>query len=258
MGEPDERPGRERLDVALVRRGLSETRERARALIMAGEVRVDGRPARKAGEPVTDGMEISVREPLRYVSRGGLKLEAALDVLGVVPAGWSILDVGISTGGFTDCLLQRGAARVTGVDVGRGQLAWRLRTDPRVTLMEGVNFRSFDPGLLPAPVDLAVIDVSFISLSLILPTAFHCVAPGGLCMPMVKPQFEAGPGEVGKGGVVRDPEVRARAVSGVRELAVRIGFEALGEAPAGVPGPRGNQEFFLLLRRPPAGGEGRS
>ncbi|MFH1533018.1 MAG: TlyA family RNA methyltransferase [Pseudomonadota bacterium] len=244
----EDRPARERLDLALVRRGLVDSRQKAQALIMAGNVLVGDVPATKSGQQVADGVPIRLKERLRYVSRGGLKLEAVLDVFGVNPAGCSVLDVGISTGGFSDCLLQRGAARVTGVDVGRGQLAWSLRTDPRVTLLESMNFRSFDPGILDPPADLVVIDVSFISLALILPVAALCMVPGGICLPMVKPQFELGPGEVGKGGVVRDTAARERAVEKVRCLAAGLGFECLGVAPAGVPGPKGNQEVFLHLR----------
>lgn len=232
----------------MVRRGLVETRQKARALIMAGQVLVNDAPATKAGQPVAEDAPIRLKAQLKYVSRGGLKLEAALDAFGVDPTGHAVLDVGISTGGFSDCLLQRGAARILGVDVGRGQTAWSLRTDPRVTLLEGTNFRFFDPEPLDAPADLVVVDVSFISLSLILPVVVRCMIPGGTCLPMVKPQFELGPGEVGKGGVVRDPTVRARAVEKVKALAVDLGFECLGVAPAGVPGPKGNQEFFLHLR----------
>jgi 23S rRNA (cytidine1920-2'-O)/16S rRNA (cytidine1409-2'-O)-methyltransferase len=225
-----------------------DSRQKAQALIMAGKVLVDDVPATKAGQQIPDGVPIRLKEQLRYVSRGGLKLETALEAFGVDPAGRTVLDVGISTGGFSDCLLQRGAAQVTGVDVGRGQLAWSLRTDPRVTLIEATNFRGFDPARLAAPAELVVIDVSFISLALILPVAARCMAPGGICMPIVKPQFELGPGEVGKGGVVRDPEARERAVDRVKDLAAGLGFECLGVAPAGVPGPKGNQEYFLYLK----------
>ena len=248
MPTKSEKPARERLDQALVRRGLVDSRQKAQALIMAGKVLVDDTPATKSGQQVADGVPIRLKEQLRFVSRGGLKLEAALDAFEIDPTGAHVLDVGISTGGFSDCLLQRGAATVTGVDVGRGQLAWSLRTDERVTLFEATNFRSFDPGTLANPADLVVIDVSFISLALILPVAAQCMAPGGICLPMVKPQFELGPGEVGKGGVVRDPDARERAVDKVRALAERLGFDCLGVAPAGVPGPKGNQEYFLHLR----------
>jgi len=254
VGRPDDRGGKERLDLALVRRGLVESRQKARALIMAGQVLVDDVPAAKAGQPVADSAQIRLKEQLRYVSRGGLKLEAALDAFRIDPSGWSVLDVGISTGGFSDCLLQRGAARVTGVDVGRGQLAWSLRTDPRVTLLEATNFRHIGPDSLDAPADLVVIDVSFISLALILPVAVRFLRPGGTCLPMVKPQFELGPGDVGKGGVVRDPAARERAVDKVRSLAIDLGFDCLGVAPAGVAGPKGNQEYFLYLRS----GDGRA
>lgn len=248
MPTRDPRPARERLDQALVRRGLVDSRQKAQALIMAGKVLVDDVPATKAGQQIPDGVPLRLKEQLRFVSRGGLKLEAALDAFDIDPSGAKVLDVGISTGGFSDCLLQRGAAAVTGVDVGRGQLAWSLRTDPRVTLIEATNFRAFDPATLAAPADLVVIDVSFISLALILPVAAECMAPEGICLPMVKPQFELGPGEVGKGGVVRDPEARERAVVTVQALATDLGFECLGVAPAGVPGPKGNQEYFLHLR----------
>ena len=248
MAKVDGPPPRERLDLAMVRRGLVETRQKARALIMAGHVLVHDAPATKAGQAIAWDAPIRLKAQLQYVSRGGLKLETALDAFGVDPMGCAVLDVGISTGGFSDCLLQRGAAQVLGVDVGRGQTAWSLRTDPRVTLLEGTNFRLFDPKTLDTRADLVVVDVSFISLSLILPVVARCMVLGGICMPMVKPQFELGPGEVGKGGVVRDPAARDRAVEKVKALAAEVGFECLGVAPAGVPGPKGNQEYFLHLR----------
>ena len=236
-----------RLDILVTELGLASSRHKAQALIMAGQVLVEGKLGIKSGQLVGRDSRIEVRGELKYVSRGGLKLEPVLDVFEIDPAGMRVLDVGISTGGFSDCLLQRGAISVVGVDVGRGQLAWKLRTDPRVKLFEKANFRHFDPASLETPVDLAVIDVSFISLKLILPVVARCLAPGGTCLPMVKPQFELGRGEVGKGGVVRVPADRTRAVDGIAEFALSSGFTVLGRTAAGIAGPKGNQEYFLHL-----------
>ncbi len=240
---------RTRLDVALVARGLAPTRERAQALILAGRVAVDGRPAVKAGQPVADDAAIAVAGPPHpYVSRGGLKLAAALDHFGIDPAGRIGLDVGASTGGFTDCLLQRGAARVYAVDVGHGQLDAKLRADPRVVVREKVNARSLSEADVPETVDLAVVDVSFISLRLVLPAVAARVRPGGAIVALVKPQFEAGRGEVPRGGVVRSEETRRRVVAEIEDAGRALGLEVLGVVASPIAGARGNAEFLLGFR----------
>lgn len=239
-----------RLDLLLVRNGLVPSRQQAQAMILQGNVLVNDRPVDKAGAQIAPDATIRLRgKLLPYVSRGGLKLEHALDFFHLSPKEAVALDVGISTGGFTDCLLQRGAHLVYGIDVGRGQVAWKLRQDPRVVLFESTNVRHFDTTSLDAPVDLAVIDVSFISLTLVLPVVAECLKPGGHALPMVKPQFEVGKGEVGKKGVVRDPEKRKAAVEKIKTFAANSGFEVLDETESPVPGPKGNIEFFLLLRK---------
>jgi len=240
-----------RIDVLLVELGLAPSRQKAQALILAGEVLANDRPVAKPGDLVSPDASIRVRnDPVPYVSRGGVKLAGALDAFGISPAGLVCLDVGISTGGFTDCLLQRGAVKIFGIDVGRGQLAWKLRQDPRVVLFEDTNIRHFDPAALGQQVDLAVVDVSFISLTLVLPVVFHALKPGGTCLPMVKPQFEVGKGQVGKGGVVRDEAKRLAAVERVKAFAAGLGFEVKGTAQSPLPGPSGNVEYFLWLVRP--------
>lgn len=241
-----------RLDVLLVERGLFPTRARAQAAILAGAVRVDGRPARKAGERVPPDARVEVvADPLPYASRGGLKLAHALDAFGVDPAGRCCLDVGASTGGFTDVLLRRGARRVYAVDVGYGQLAWRLRQDRRVVVLERTNIRHLSPDALPDRPDLATVDVSFISLRLVLPKLAELLAPPGEVVALVKPQFEAGPAEVGKGGIVRDPAVHLRVLQAVAEAAGGSGFGVFGVLPSPIPGADGNREFFLWLRQEP-------
>src|SRR5215212_3402397 len=206
---------RERLDKVLVDRGLAPSRERARALILAAKVTVAGQVVTKAGAPVDDGAEVALREDDHpYVSRGALKLVKGLDAFGIDPAGMTCLDVGASTGGFSDVLLRRGAARVYAIDVGYGQLAWSIRQDPRVVVIERTNVRTIDPARVPEPCDLAVIDVSFISLTLVLPRVRELLRPpaGKPIVALVKPQFEVGRALVGKGGVVRDPDARRGAV----------------------------------------------
>jgi 23S rRNA (cytidine1920-2'-O)/16S rRNA (cytidine1409-2'-O)-methyltransferase len=241
-----------RLDLLLVEQGLAETRQKAQAMIMTGAVLVNDVPITKAGTSVSTDVALRIKgNPLPYVSRGGVKLAGALDHFGFTVAGLTVLDIGISTGGFTDCLLQRGAAHVFGVDVGRGQVAWKLQQDPRVTLFEGENIRHFDVALLPAPVDLVVADVSFISLNLVLPVVAQALAPGGIALPMVKPQFEVGREGIGKKGVVRDESLRQHAVDKVALAARTEGLEVLGQVPSPLPGPEGNVEFFLHLRKPP-------
>jgi 23S rRNA (cytidine1920-2'-O)/16S rRNA (cytidine1409-2'-O)-methyltransferase len=237
---------RMRLDEAVVARNLAETRARARALVMAGDVLVDGLPVLTAGKPVANGQEITLRERPRFVSRGGEKLAHALDAFSIDPADAICADLGASTGGFTDCLLQAGAQKVYAIDVGHGQLHDRIRTDPRVIVMEKVNARTLSD--LPEPVDLVVIDVSFISLALIFPVAAHLLRAGGQCVPLIKPQFEVGKGEVGKGGVVRDHYVHARILHSVLDDAREYGFGVLGLTQSPLTGPAGNIEFLAHLR----------
>jgi 23S rRNA (cytidine1920-2'-O)/16S rRNA (cytidine1409-2'-O)-methyltransferase len=241
------RPRAERLDLDLVRRGLAPTRQRAQALIAAGEVLVDEVVVDKPGAKVRPTQALRVRaEVLPYVSRGGLKLAAALERFGVDPSGRVCADLGASTGGFTDCLLQRGAARVVAIDVGYGQLAWTLRQDPRVVVLERTNVRHL--AALPEPVSLLVGDLSFISLALVLP-AIARFAPDEAVL-LVKPQFEVGPAEVGKGGVVRDEGARRRALDRVVGIAAQQGFTCLGTMESPVPGAKGgNVEWLVRLRR---------
>ena len=238
-----------RLGTLLADRGLFESRSRAAASVMAGEVLLgeERRRAVKPGQLVADDVPVAVDAAPAYVSRGGIKLANALDALGVAVAGRAAMDVGAATGGFTDVLLQRGAARVIAVDVAYGELHWRLRNDERVTVLERVNARALDPASLPYAPDLVVIDVSFISLTKVLSAVLECAAEGFDCLAMVKPQFEVGRERVGKGGVVRDPEARREAIDGVAEFARRLGVTVLGEAPSGLPGPKGNLETFLWL-----------
>lgn len=243
---------RTRLDVLLVDRGLAPSRERARALILAGQVIVDDVLVTKAGTPVREAARVDlVRPDHPYVSRGGVKLADALDRFAIDVAGRRALDIGASTGGFTDVLLRRGAARVVALDVGHGQLAWSLRQDPRVVVIEGVNARALAPDQLPGdllPFDVVTIDVAFISLRLILPVVPALLAPDGEVVALVKPQFEAGREEVQRGGVVRDPEVHERVLREVTEAADRVGLTAVASAPSPIAGAEGNREFLLHLR----------
>ncbi len=241
---------RERLDLVLVTRGLAPSRERARALILAGKVMVAGQTVTKAGHPVPTEAEVTLREQDHpYVSRGALKLVKGLDHFGIDPAGKTALDVGASTGGFTDVLLRRGAARVYAIDVGYGQLAWSLRSDPRVVVIERANVRSMEPERVPEPCDLAVIDVSFISLTLVLPAVTALLRPpaGKPIVALIKPQFEAGRDNVGKGGVVRDPEARLGAVEKVRSWAAAQGYGVSEAVESPITGPAGNVEYLVLL-----------
>ncbi len=235
----------------MVARGLAETRSKAQGLILAGRVLLAGAVAAKCGAPVRPGQEIVLAPaPRPFVSRGGEKLAGALDDLGISVEGAVALDVGASTGGFTDCLLRRGAARVYAVDVGRALIADTLRRDPRVRILEGVNFRHAGPGLIPEKVSLATVDVSFISLRHILPPLRIFLRPGAEVVALVKPQFEAGRKSVGKGGVVRDDKKRREAVETVASAAEEAGFTVTGEAESRVFGPKGNREIFLRLRVP--------
>jgi 23S rRNA (cytidine1920-2'-O)/16S rRNA (cytidine1409-2'-O)-methyltransferase len=239
------KPRRLRLDELLVERGLAETRSAAQRLIMAGEVTVNGDIADKPGKTVAAEVEVGVQMPARYVSRGGIKLKAALDAFGVGPVGWVCADIGASTGGFTDCLLQRGAARVYAIDVGYGQLAWSLRKDQRVISIERTNIRYLTS--LPEPVGLATVDVSFISLDLVLPRVASLLAADGQIIALIKPQFEVGKRQVGKGGVVRDP-LQHRAVLHARLThACEIGLAPAGLIRSPIIGPAGNVEFLVRL-----------
>lgn len=242
---------RDRLDRILVDRGLAASRDRAQRLILAGEVFVAGQRVDKPGTQVLADAAVEVHgRDIPYVSRGGLKLDAALDHWRIDVTGLTAADLGASTGGFTDCLLQRGAEHVFAIDVGYGQLAWSLRQDPRVTLFERTNLRDFPASRLPRLAQFAVIDVSFISLTLILPTAAKLVEPGSRILPMVKPQFEAGRSQVGKRGVVSDPRVRQAAADKVIACATELGLECKGQFDSPVAGPMGNVEIFLHLIRP--------
>lgn len=243
-------PGKpNRLDAELVARGLAETRAKAQGLILAGRVSLAGKVVTKCGAAIRSDQEIAVApSPRPFVSRGGEKLAGALDDLGVCVSNAVAMDVGASTGGFTDCLLRRGAAKVYAVDVGESLLDDSLRRDPRVVVLERVNFRYASPDLLPRKVSLATVDVSFISLRHILPPLRNFLLPGAEVIALVKPQFEVGKGSVGKGGVVRDEKRRRQAVHSVCEAAREAGFSVTGEAESRLRGPRGNREVFLRLR----------
>lgn len=239
---------RRRLDLELVRRGLSASRSEARDAISAGLVTVGGRPASKAGTLVAVDEPIHLERARPFASRGGEKLAPALDRFAIDPGGRRCLDAGAGTGGFTDVLLSRGATRVVAVDVGYGQLAWRLRQDPRVTVLERTNIRNIVPGDLPYPPDLVVVDLSFISLAKVLPALASVAAPSGDFVLLVKPQFEAGPDDVGRGGVVRAPEVWRRVLAGAAGSCLDAGLGPVDVTPSAVPGPAGNVEFFLHAR----------
>lgn len=238
---------RKRLDVVLFERGLTPSREHARSLILAGKVLVAGVVADKPGRETAVDADILVREDLPFVSRGGVKLKGALEGLGIDPSGLTILDAGASTGGFTDCLLKSGAERIIAVDVGYGQFDWKLRTDARVRLLERTNIRSLDTAVVGSDIDAAVADLSFISLRLVLGTLKGLVKPGGWLLVLVKPQFEVGRADVGKGGVVRDQKKMVEAVDGIKSFAQTIGLSVIGEIESPIKGPKGNREFFLYL-----------
>ena len=241
---------KERLDKLLVERGLVQSRERARALILAGKVVVDDHAVDKAGAQIPAGAEIRLKgEDIPYVSRGGLKLEKGLDAFGIQVSERIAIDVGASTGGFTDCLLQRGASRVYAVDVGYGQLAWKLREDARVVNLERTNIRHLTPEQLPERPSLAVVDASFISLEKVLPSTLALLADSGELVALIKPQFEVGRGEVGKGGVVRDEGQHRMVVENIKSLAEELGCEVLGVTESPILGPKGNREFLIHLRR---------
>ena len=245
-----------RLDNLLSQRGVFPSRSRAAASVLAGDVLLlPGRDrAQKPGQLVDENVQVEIAERPQFVSRGGVKLANALAALPVAVAGRLALDVGASTGGFTDCLLQRGAAQVVAVDVAYGEFDWRLRSDPRVTVIERRNARTLAPEDLPYRPDLIVIDVSFISLSKVLPAVLACAAQRYDCLALVKPQFEVGRSQVGKGGVVRDPELRRGALVGVGEAAAELGTAVLGYVSSGLPGPKGNRETFVWLAEEGRGG----
>jgi 23S rRNA (cytidine1920-2'-O)/16S rRNA (cytidine1409-2'-O)-methyltransferase len=241
---------RTRLDALLVRRGLFESRSRAASSVLAGQVRLGTKaePAAKPGKMVPEDIEIALEEEPRFVSRGGLKLERALDCFGIDVASRRCLDVGASTGGFTDCLLQRGAAAVTAVDVAYGQLDWKLRSDERVTVVERLNARDLTPGELSYRPDLITVDLSFIGLAKVLPALSRCTASRFDLLALVKPQFEIGRERVGRGGVVRGASDRLETLVAVGNAALRLGFSVHGFCSSGLPGPAGNRESFILCR----------
>ncbi len=239
-----------RIDRILVEKGMVESRERAKALLMAGMVMVDGVPVDKAGKEVRVDSTILLKERLRYVGRGGLKLEGALESFKIEVSDLVALDVGSSTGGFTDCLLKGGAGKVYAVDVGVGLLDTRLRGDPRVVPIEGENIRHIESTRVDEAVDLAVVDVSFISLEKVIPKVSTLVKRGGRILALIKPQFEVGRGEVGKGGIVRSPEEHGRVVEKIRRFAEVLGMLVLGTCESPIKGAKGNVEFWIYLKNP--------
>jgi len=239
---------KQRLDCLLAARGFFETREKARRAIMAGEVRIGDLLVDKPGTRVADDAAVIVKSASRYVGRGGLKLEAALRHFAIDPAGATCLDIGASTGGFTDCLLQHGAAKVHAIDVGHGQLDWRIRSDPRVVVREKLNARHLSRADVPDAIDLCVIDVSFISLTLILPAAFELLTPDGMVVSLIKPQFELVRGDVGKGGIVREPELHERAVRKIEDFVSSLSKAWRGVVESPIAGAEGNKEFLACLR----------
>jgi 23S rRNA (cytidine1920-2'-O)/16S rRNA (cytidine1409-2'-O)-methyltransferase len=242
--------GRVRADVALVERGLVESRAKAQAVILAGLVFVGERRIDKAGAPIGADEPLELRGRAHpWVGRGGLKLAHGLAHFAIDPAGAVAIDVGASTGGFTDVLLAGGAARVYAVDVGHGQLAWKLRRDPRVVVLEKTNARHLDAALIPEPVDLVVCDASFIGLETVLPAALALARPGAALIALIKPQFEVGPGRVGKGGVVRDPALHAEVCARIAAWLPTLGWRVLGIEPSPILGPEGNREFLIAARR---------
>ncbi|MEN8142395.1 MAG: TlyA family RNA methyltransferase [Thermodesulfobacteriota bacterium] len=240
-----------RLDKLLLVRNLAESRQKSQALIAAGLVFVNGQRADKVGTQFPDTCNIEIKgKKCPYVSRGGLKLAGALDHFQIDPTGFVCADIGASTGGFTDCLLQRGAVRVFAVDVGYGQLDWKLRQDDRVVVMERTNARHLAPGDIPETIDLAVIDASFISLELLLKPVLIFLKPGGKLIALIKPQFEVGKGLVGKGGVVKDPDLHQATIDKIGEFGTALGLENHGAVPSSILGPKGNQEFLIYFTRP--------
>jgi 23S rRNA (cytidine1920-2'-O)/16S rRNA (cytidine1409-2'-O)-methyltransferase len=247
---------KERLDKIVFDRGLAESRTRAQAMIMAGLVLVGDKRVDKPGQMVDSSADVRIKgDAIRYVSRGGLKLERALGEFGVNPEGKACIDIGASTGGFTDCLLQHGAAQVWAIDVGHNQLDWRMRQDPRVVVLEGQNARQLDPEQFPVRFDLATVDVIFISLTKILPALIPCLKENGECVALIKPQFEVGKGEVGRSGVVTDPKKHRRVLTEVIRSAAATGFVAVNLIESPILGAEGNREFLAHLK--PAAGDSR-
>lgn len=236
-----------RLDKLLLEKNLAPTRQKAQAMIAAGQVMVDNRLADKAGVMVEDSVNIAIKETCPYVSRGGYKLEAGLEFFNIEPAGLTCLDIGASTGGFTDCLLKKGAEKVYAVDVGYGQLAWELRQDPRVVVMERTNARYLTADDFDGPVDLAVIDAAFISLKLLIPPLLQLFRGQVSILALIKPQFEVGRGKVGKGGVVRDPALHEEVINEIVNFCKTLGLQSRGVAPSPILGPKGNKEFLIYL-----------
>ena len=243
-------PKRSRLDLALVQRGFFLTRQQAQTAIMAGEVQIDGRLAAKASDSVQDSNKIAVAARDRYVGRGGTKLEGAIEHFSIDCAAKVALDIGASTGGFTDCLLQKGASKVFALDVGHGQLAWKIRADSRVVTLEKTNARHLSREHIPEPIEICVIDVSFISLTLILPNAFELLTPDGVILALIKPQFELAREDVGRGGIVRDPGLHAKVQKKITDFSQSMGAQMGGLVPSSITGTDGNQEFFICLRKP--------
>lgn len=250
---PAPMPSRERADQLLVAQGLADSRTRAQALIMAGVVFRGEQKIRKSGEQLPAGTQLSVRGPDHpWVSRGGLKLDHALQHFAIDVSGWTALDIGASTGGFTDVLLARGAARVYAVDVGHNQLAWRLRQDPRVIVLEHQNARALARAQVPELPDIIVCDASFISLAKVLAAPLQLAAPGSWLVALIKPQFEAGAHEVGKGGIIRDPAIHQRVQAEVQGWLQRAGWDVIGITPSPITGTHGNVEFLIAAQRPAA------
>lgn len=243
---------RSRLDVVLVDQGLFSSREQAQRAVMAGQVKLGDRMLMKSSLLVEPDAVITIIEPPRFVGRGGIKLEGALHHFAIDVAGRTALDIGASTGGFTDCLLQRGATKVYAIDVGHGQLAWKIRNDPRVIVREKLNARHSWRGEIPDPIEVCVIDVSFISLTLILPNAFESLTPTGVILALVKPQFELAAADVGRGGVISDSALHERAQSKICNFVSRASHEVVGLVPSVITGTDGNQEFFICVRKRPA------
>jgi 23S rRNA (cytidine1920-2'-O)/16S rRNA (cytidine1409-2'-O)-methyltransferase len=242
-------PKKHRLDLIVVEKGMAKSRQRAQAIIMAGKVLVNERPVNKPGFFVSSEDRIELKgTDIPYVSRGGLKLEAALDELSLDVAGSICIDVGASTGGFTDCLLQHGVERVYAVDVGYGQLAWKLRQDPRVTVIERTNVRYMTADAIPAPVDLVTIDVSFISLKIVVPAIIKFLKSDASILALIKPQFEVGKKQVGKGGVVKQPELHQQVIKDLSEFFETIKLAPHSVYPSPLLGPKGNREFFIVLK----------
>jgi len=242
-------PKKLRLDQLLVEKGLFPSREQARRAVMAGDVKVGTRVAAKPSELLDSEAAIAVKPTRKYVGRGALKLENALAYFKIDVRGKTALDIGASTGGFTDCMLQRGAAKVYAVDVGHGQLDWKLRHDPRVIVLEKVNARSLSHEHIPELVDVCAIDVSFISLTLVLPNAFDLITPTGVILALIKPQFELQRADVGRGGIIRDPDLHRKAQDKIVAFVTNLGHIVTGIVPSAIKGADGNQEFFACMRK---------